>query len=211
MAHLLATVKGLQSLLKFIDGGDVAATLGDIEMAAARDAFKAVPQANNKLAQIRECITHLSSAQHAYEQFICTRSVGVMTVVRVSRESDVNVKRRFVLVLKAICYKYVGEERLCREALELAKLEVEAVRQLGIAITESLTGMAWLLAGAVTGVIFVEIGYMAFRGIGQAKDAYGIDDEAFSNIEAMLASILLTYWDCKLDCVKRRIGAIDRP
>ena len=186
MAHLLASVKGLQSLLKFIDSGDVATTLGDIEMAAARDAFNAVPRANDKLAQIRECITHLSSAQHAYEQFICSRPVGVMTLTRANRESDANVKRRFVLVLKAICYKYVGEERLCRETLGLAKQEVETVRHQGIAKAEGLVGLAWILASAVTGGIFVELGYMAFRGIGQAKDTYGIDDEVFNTIEAEL-------------------------
>jgi hypothetical protein len=187
MANLLASIKGLQSLLKFIDSGDVAIILGDIEMAAARDAFRAVPRANDKPAQIRECITHLSSAQHAYEQFIYSRPVGNMTITRANRESDANVKRRFVLVLKAICYKYVGEERLCREALGLAKQEVEAVRQQGVAKAEALIGLACILAEAVTGAGLVEIVYMAFKGIGQAKDGYGIDDEVFTSIEGALA------------------------
>lgn len=186
MANPLASIKGLHSLFKFVDSGDVALTLGDIEMAAARDAFNAVPRAIDKNAQIRECITHLTSAQNAYEQYIYKRPIGIMTVTRANRESDANVKRRFVLVLKAICYKYLNEELLCKEMLGLAKKEITAVRHEGIAKAEALAGITWVLAGAVTGGIIVELGYMAARGIGHAKDAYGIDDEVLNSIETEL-------------------------
>jgi hypothetical protein len=65
----------------------------------------------------------------------------------------------------------------------MAKQDVDAGRSEGVAKAEGITGFAWILASAVTGVILGEIGYMALRGIGRAKDAYGIDDEIFSSIE----------------------------
>jgi len=179
--------KSLKDLFGLIETGEIAFSLGDIEMATAKTAFNSVPRTLDKRGQVWECISHLNSAQHAYEQFIRDRAYGNMTITRVNKESDANVKRRFTLVLKAVCYRYLNEQRMCQEALELAKREIDAERPPALGKAEGILGLGYMLASAATGVIFAELGYMAVKGIGQAKDEYGVDEATFDHLVSLLS------------------------
>ena len=106
---LLHAAKDIHELYKLIEGGDVAASLGDIEMSAARDAFSAVPYSVDKRGQVWTCIGHLTTAQHAYEHFLRSKRPRNVSWTRHKQHRDANVKRRFVLVLKVVCYKYLNE------------------------------------------------------------------------------------------------------
>jgi hypothetical protein len=176
---LLKATKTIHELIQMIDGGDFASSLGDIEMSAARSAFEAVPRAVDKRGQVWECVGHLSSAQHAYEQFILSRPQGNLTITRFTREQDASVKRRFALVLKAACYKYLNEQSLCDDALTLSK---DTPSKDATALDKA-AGLAYILSiCAAPPIIFAEIIYMRAQGYGIAKEKYEIDDTTFDTL-----------------------------
>lgn len=182
--ELFRAAKSIRDLANLIDGGNISSSLGDVEMAAARTAFDAVSRTVDKRAQVWTCIGHLSSAQHAFEHFIRNRPPGNVTITRSSRESDANVKRRFILVLKAVCYKYLDESVLCHEALNLAQKEVTS----DLNIAEGILGFGYILAGAASGVLFAELFFNGARGVGQASKEYGIDETTFDSLASLLKS-----------------------
>jgi hypothetical protein len=172
---LLNAAKTTHELFAMIDGGDFASSLGDIEMSAARSAFEAVPRAADKRGQVWECIGHLSSAQHAYEQFILSRPLGNVTATRSHRNDDANAKRRFMLIMKAVCYKYLGEQTLCEDTLRLSTETVE----------KNFSGFEWGL-WSIQILLFVplvaDILYIELKEIGKADKEYDTDFDRLSKL-----------------------------
>jgi len=182
-AVLLKSAKTVHQLIGYVNDGSFADSLGDIEMSAARSAFASVPHSTDKRGQVWACIGHLNSAQHAYESFIRTRSsTGILSLVRSMRDNDARAKRKFALVLKAVCYKYLGEQRLCDEALHAAKIyidyEVTGFR-------DALNTIA-SVAQVLTCAIVPQYLYAKLNNIGSASTQYGVDNETFNTLSFIL-------------------------
>jgi hypothetical protein len=186
-ASLVAAFKAaktVEELFNIIDSGQVALSLGDVEMSAAKASFEAVPHALDKRGQVWECIGHLTSAQHAYEKYILSRMTGNVTLTRTWRDDDTNVKRRFALIVKAVCYGYLGEQRLCQGALQLANKPVEKEKSK----IEYYGLLGYLAGSAITGSILAEFAYTFANDIGFAEHSYGIDGETFTNLSSLLGA-----------------------
>ncbi len=153
-------------------------------MSAAKAAFEAVPYTVDKRGQVWTCIGHLNSAQHAYEKFILSGPLVIITGTRAVRESDANVKRRFTLVLKAVCYKYLNEQSLCEEALTLSETPVERLER-DRTILQGVQGVWWIVY-VLTGFMIAEVFYMNAKGIGDAREQYKIDAMTFGNLATLL-------------------------
>jgi hypothetical protein len=179
---MVAVFKGLntlQSMFTALEEGDFSTSLGDIEMRAARSSFAAIPRTNDKRSQVWTCIGHLNSAHHAYEKYIRSRTRGNISITRIWCDGDANAKRTFVLLLKAICYKYLGEEKLCEEAIA-ASDQLETLSEM-----ETVVVTAFSAASLFTFAL-AEVAYCRIRGIGSDQKEYAIDEETKKRLIGVL-------------------------
>jgi hypothetical protein len=119
----LKTLKTIVDITSFLESGNVAQILGDIEFEAAKKAFSEVPLASDKRGQIWVCIGHLNSCYEANKRVF--RDLGSewnplsrILAKEFNREAAA-IRIRFALCLTSICYAYLGEKVLCEKHFEL--------------------------------------------------------------------------------------------
>jgi hypothetical protein len=113
---LLATIKAAKTLSSFVEGGALGEALSDAGLRAAHDALEKVPDAMADGQQVWSAINHLEFADAALAQLFARRGEALLWSRRI-RFWELVGKRRYILCLMAVCYRYVGEEKLARRAL----------------------------------------------------------------------------------------------
>jgi hypothetical protein len=184
-SELFGQVNSLAHLLKLVEDGGVSLALGDVAMSAARSSFEAIPKTADKRGQVWTCIGHLDTAQHAYERFILSRTPGNVSGIRVTLDELANIKRRFVLIVKSVCYKYLNEEPLCRESFSLSQQEVSIGRNIPRGVFEIACFAAYFTFTLGLGYIAEGI-YMQASGIEKEKERYTLDDATFYRLKSIL-------------------------
>lgn len=117
---LVASVGIARTALNFVEGGPLEAALAELNMSAAVAALQKTRQANDKRAQVWSAVNHLEGAQAAIESKLQRRG-RLMVVARYHRWEFLVNKHRYILALMALCYRYLGEERLAQQAFTQAK------------------------------------------------------------------------------------------
>ncbi len=180
--QLFAHAKSAVHLFEMIEGDKLSSSLGDIEMRAARTAFQEVPRALDKRGQVWTCIGHLNSAQAAYETFILSRTPGNVTGTRSTADDIAGTKRKYVLAVKAICYKYLGEENLCSEALTLAKADFKKSFW-----SDGALGATYAVVGLLsTAAIWEALYNVVVLNTAEREKEYQIDEDTRKNLESIL-------------------------
>jgi hypothetical protein len=149
---LTVVAKNAKSVHSFIDDGtlfQVLETLGDVEYEAAKEAFEKVKRAKDKRAQLWSVVTHLETAHKAFEK--AWRSPYRKYFKMVSFMETVE-KDQITLALMAVCYRYLGEEKLvldtCEKVIEAwEKSNYSNMVEAGFAIlTANFDPKAWMEA-----------------------------------------------------------------
>jgi hypothetical protein len=141
---LATTAKLAGTAVKFVEGGPLAEALAELNMNSAISALNKAQNARDKRAQVWSAVNHLESAQSALESKLCGGRGTAQWVLRAHNWDTLRLKRCYVLALMAICYRYLEEEKLAQQAIELGRSS-ESFRP---------TGMHWApwVAGAILGV-----------------------------------------------------------
>lgn len=116
---LLSAAKDVKALYVFIMEGDVIEIIIDAELGAAKTAFFKIKHANSPDQQLWSAINHLEAAHERLRRTYHGKTAALIEGgAYLERMAN---KDRFTLCLMASCYKILGEETLCRRALDEAK------------------------------------------------------------------------------------------
>ena len=106
----------------FVEGDlvSILSSLGENEYLSATEILSKVQLANEPRDLVLIAVGHLSSANTSYKQIY--ELAGLKRVFTVLTRELARQKALFTLAIMAICYKYLGEERLVVSTLEEARL-----------------------------------------------------------------------------------------
>jgi hypothetical protein len=113
---LVASVKLAQTAARFVEGGPLEEALAELDMTAAHAALLKAGDARDTRAQVWSAVNHLEGAQAAIDSKLRRRG-SFIAAARVHRYEFLVDKLRYVEGLMAVCYRYLGEERLAQQAL----------------------------------------------------------------------------------------------
>ncbi|SRR5258706_10533527 len=167
----MITVAGkIKDLVGFLESGDLATLFADVELKAAREAFRRIPTAANRAAQTRTCIGHLNSCYHGYASSLRQMTMfDKVTWTRGAHFEAVRTKALFVLCVRALCHHYVGESDHCSEDLALAK----EVRQI------DTCEPGYCILWTVTPLGAIDAVYSIIRNEESQTRSYDLSDTAF--------------------------------
>jgi hypothetical protein len=111
---LVAAVSSGKKLHDFVNSSSLGDALAEIELDAAYQALAKVSDAKDKASQLWSVVNHLETAEVAAEK--ASRSpYGILDPVYSYECYD---RRVVIIVLLAIIYKYLGEEKLCMSTMD---------------------------------------------------------------------------------------------
>jgi hypothetical protein len=116
MIDLVLAAESVNKLFEFVEGGALESTLADLGLVAAKDALSKVPHAEDKRAQVWSAVNHLEEAESGLRRTIQTRGNRLMFVNQPGFREMID-KRRYILGLMAVCYRYLGERALTERTL----------------------------------------------------------------------------------------------
>jgi hypothetical protein len=117
--ELVAAVRSVKAVSDFVEGGPLGNALADLGLEAAKDALIKAFYAKDKRSQIWSAINHLEEAEVALRKATQDRKI-LMTFFHIERLAHLIIKRRYILGLMAICYRYLDERELAeRTCLQL--------------------------------------------------------------------------------------------
>jgi hypothetical protein len=116
MIDLVLAAESVNTIVGVVEGGALESTLADVGLVAAKDALSKVPHAEDKRAQVWSAVNHLEEAESALRNTIKTRGNRLMFVNQLGLEVMIE-KRRYILGLMAVCYRYLGERALTERTL----------------------------------------------------------------------------------------------
>ncbi|WP_406326802.1 hypothetical protein [Streptomyces sp. NBC_00203] len=119
MIDLISALRVGQTVRGFIEGGPLTDALADLGLEAALDALGKSPDARDRRSQVWSAVNHLEAANAAYSSVVNKRGKFLTWTAPAHLELVVN-RRRYILCLMAICYRYLEEEKLCHQALQHA-------------------------------------------------------------------------------------------
>ena len=102
--------------MRFVEGGQLAEALAELNLTAARTALVKADTASDKRAQVWSAVNHLEGAVAALDSKL-RGGRGKAQYVRPHNWALLGHKRAYALALMAICYRYLGEEHLAQEAV----------------------------------------------------------------------------------------------
>jgi hypothetical protein len=141
---IVSAAQSYNSVCKFVTSGELyeaVSVIGDTELEAAQLALDSSRIARDPKAQVWAAITHLQTAFTAYRNSHQRLSTGFKKNLSVLGIEIVLRKLRWVSCLMAVCYVYVGEIELAKEAVKCAR---EAKRQLQESDASLLTILSML-------------------------------------------------------------------
>ena len=118
MLDLAATLKAAGTLKRFIEDGGLEEVTGSIGVAAAHEAVRKARHAQDPRSQVWSAINHLEEAEQSYQRMSKRRNLYYFNE---AKYVDSLERLRSVRLLIAACYRYLGEPRLCEEALRRAQ------------------------------------------------------------------------------------------
>jgi len=118
---ILAIAKNLKSLKDFIEDGELAHFIGDIELKAAKEALSKVKIANDKDAQTWQAISHLESSLHYFQSLYLGKNTSTPVVYQAVKRNLYARKSKWTLFLMAVCYKSLEEKKLLKKTISEAK------------------------------------------------------------------------------------------
>ena len=177
---LINGAKTFNTLKKFIEEGGIERTLGDLEMDAAKEALRKRGSAIDKGSQVWSAVTHLESSYLAYlKAFAKYNTVHAISHQTRARYKELFSKAVFSLCLMSVCYKYLGEERLCVEQIDKA-LQLYQSEELNS--FESLNEISgYTKAGMV--ILFEIPIVLAKRALGFKVDYLDIEEESVRQLK----------------------------
>lgn len=123
--ELFSAVGSARAVANFVEGGPLTNALADLGIDAARSALSKTQYAIDKRAPVQSAITHLEGVESVLGRTL-ERYGLVLQGLRWNRYYYLLYKRRYALALMALCYRYLGEEELCKRtcaAIENAERE----------------------------------------------------------------------------------------
>ncbi len=143
---LLKAAASAKSLMKFIEGGGVADVIADTNLAAAKISLNKTNFANNSREQVLISVGQLETALAAVaNQSATSPGLKAGDVRMMGRDHQLADQHRMICCLISLCYRYLGEDELCRRQFEIAMNPPE--RQ-GV----DVLGMVGFLSLSFTGV-----------------------------------------------------------
>jgi hypothetical protein len=122
---LITTVQLAGSAVRFVEGGPLAEALAELNMRAAQSALNNAQAAKDKRAQVWSAVNHLEGALVALDSKLVGARGKVQVALRYGNWNILAYKRKYVLALLAICYRYLEEEKLAQQALESVRGEYD--------------------------------------------------------------------------------------
>lgn len=185
LSDLIRSSSAAGELFAILESGSIAGVFGEIEFAAAREAFQRVATAEDKRGQVQTCIGHLNSSYSAFAHQL--RTAGFLDRMLVSRNVQLMAaqeKAVFVLCVRAICHAYLAERTHCEEDLELAHAVLKE-NPLGTA------GTLWAASSVINPVAAADVAYMAYKSTrtpGGEFNAYKVEEGTIDDLRARLLS-----------------------
>jgi hypothetical protein len=140
---LVVSVKAARTAARFVEGGALEEALSELNLGAARIALRSADLAVTPEAQVRSAVTHLEAAKAAAVAKLQKRRL-LRNLTRIRQVFIDGNRLRYINGLLAICYRYLGEERLAEQSLALAKSPD------GMGETQATDAELWtILAGMV--------------------------------------------------------------
>jgi hypothetical protein len=118
MIDLVATVKTVRSIANAVEGGAVESTFADLGLQAAKDALSKVSYAQDKSQQVWSAVNHLEAAEAALRDIVQKRGARLLYSNLAALWEAID-KRRYILGLMAVCYRYLGERALTERMLSM--------------------------------------------------------------------------------------------
>jgi hypothetical protein len=118
MIDLVATVKTARSIANAIEGGAIESTFADLGLRAAKDALSKVLYAEDKSQQVWSAVNHLEAAEAALRDTLQKRGKRLLYSNMGALWEAID-KRRYILGLMAVCYRYLGERALTERTLSM--------------------------------------------------------------------------------------------
>jgi len=122
---IVVAAKAAGTVVRFVEGGPLAEALAELNVKAALSALNKAKTAEDRRAQVWSAVNHLEGAQAALDSKIFGARGKAQLAFRVANWYMLMNKRKYVLALMSICYRYLGEETLAQQALELVRAETE--------------------------------------------------------------------------------------
>jgi hypothetical protein len=171
-------------LFALLETGQMANTIGDIELSAAKDAFARIATAKDKRGQVQICVGHLNSAYSAYVHIIDDAGFLDRTLVsRVETLEAARIKGCFVLCLRSICFAYLGEISHCEQDLRSAS------RLKNKEVDSGTAASIWFISGiSINPIAAYDLLYCAVRSHLRPdnNDDFKIEDDLIDELECKL-------------------------
>lgn len=179
---LLSGAAKLRDLFRLLESGELASLLADIEFAAAKEAFERIAASIDKRAQVRTCIGHLNSCYHGYAAALAGMSTLDRTLwARGDHFEAIKIKAIFILCVRGICHRYLGEENLWPEDFKLAtSMRNRQIQSVG------LSGL-WFVSGAVINpLVYIDLVTMVIKNELPQARIYELDEPGFERLRQMM-------------------------
>lgn len=119
--YILGATRTLSGLIRFIESGEILNTMAEVELSAAKASLRKVRFASNPKYQVWNAVGQLETAYQAIDSKL--RSVqGWRTgsMAQLMMDSKSYDQACLITALMSILYKYLEEEDLCLQHLDLA-------------------------------------------------------------------------------------------
>jgi hypothetical protein len=148
---LLQAAQHIQSLTSWIESGEMAELLADVEFSAAKASLSKVRMAADPRGQVWNAIGQLETAYQASVHIVrAHRSWENFSLRRSARADQARDKAEYILCMMAVCYRYLGENSLCKSHLD----EIDRIGEPAF----SLLGFGLLFASfATTAVLIIDL------------------------------------------------------
>jgi hypothetical protein len=123
MVELLASVQDARSVANFVEAGELAEALANLRTKGASDEPNKTSYSEDNKTQVQAALTHLEAVESALSKTL-KKYGSVLQTFRPARCDFLVDKRRYVLALMALCYRYLGDKELTERACtEIATTE----------------------------------------------------------------------------------------
>jgi hypothetical protein len=111
---LMAAVSSGKKLHDFANSSSLGEALAEIQLDAAYQALEKVSEAKDRVSQLWSVVNHLETAEVAAQR----AENSLYNYVDAVHSDEARNRRVVIVVLLAIIYKYLGEEKLCMSTLD---------------------------------------------------------------------------------------------
>jgi hypothetical protein len=137
----VVAIKAARTAVRFVEGGPLGEALAELDLQAARSALEKAPDARDRRAQVWSAVNHLEGAQAAIESKLVGRRGAAHFAVRGGNFLRLAIRRGQILALMAVCYVYLGENELARQAVQQGRRNLVLEVPVGVRFVALGTGL----------------------------------------------------------------------